>query len=76
MSAFFGDMEYYPGIGKIKFEGKESRKPFAFKLHDENYGINGKTVKEHVQFAIAFTFCGGENILAFIDVAKNQLKAS
>ena len=26
--------EYFPGIGKIKFEGKESRNPLAFRHYD------------------------------------------
>lgn len=60
MDAFIGNREYFPGIGKIKFEGKESRNPLAFKWYDETSVINGKTMKEHLRFAIAFwhTFCG------------------
>ena len=26
--------EYFPGIGKIKFEGKESKNPMAFRYYD------------------------------------------
>lgn len=26
--------EYFPGIGKIKFEGKESKNPLAFRYYD------------------------------------------
>ncbi len=35
MDAFIGNREYFPGIGKIRFEGKESRNPLAFKWYDE-----------------------------------------
>lgn len=60
MDAFIGNKEYFPGIGKIKFEGKESRNPLAFKWYDESCLINGKTMKEYLRFAIAYwhTFCG------------------
>ena len=60
MDAFIGKKEYFPGIGKIKFEGVESRNPLAFKWYDESRIINGKTMKEHLRFAIAYwhTFCG------------------
>jgi len=60
MDAFIGKKEYFPGIGKIKFEGVESRNPLAFKWYDETRMINGKTMKDHLRFAIAYwhTFCG------------------
>lgn len=55
-----GDKEYFPGIGKIAFEGRESDNPLAFKYYDENKVVAGKTMKEHFRFAIAYwhTFCG------------------
>ncbi len=55
-----GDKEYFKGIDKIKFEGKESDNPLAFKYYDENRIVAGKTMKEHFKFAIAYwhTFCG------------------
>ncbi|MCV9385209.1 xylose isomerase [Reichenbachiella ulvae] len=55
-----GDKEFFPGIGKIKFEGRESDNPLAFKFYDENKVVAGKTMKEHFRFAIAYwhTFCG------------------
>jgi xylose isomerase len=60
MNAFIGKKEYFPGIGKIKFEGVESRNPLAFKWYDETKIINGKSMKDHLRFAIAYwhTFCG------------------
>jgi xylose isomerase len=55
-----GSKEYFPGIGQIKFEGKESKNPLAFKYYDENKIVAGKTMKEHFRFAVAYwhTFCG------------------
>jgi len=60
MDAFKGKKEYFPGIGKIKFEGVESRNPLAFKWYDETRMINGKSMKEYLRFAVAYwhTFCG------------------
>ena len=33
--------EYFPGIGKIKFEGKESKNPMAFRYYDADKVIMG-----------------------------------
>ena len=55
-----GAKEYFPGIGKIQCEGAKSNNPLAFKYYDENAVVAGKTMKEHLRFAIAYwhTFCG------------------
>ena len=60
MNVTLGEKEYFKGIGKIQFEGKGSDNPLAFKYYDENKVINGKSLKEHLRFAIAYwhTFCG------------------
>jgi len=60
MDVLIGNKEYFPGIGKINFEGRESDNPLAFKFYDENKVVAGKTMKEHMRFAIAYwhTFCG------------------
>jgi len=60
MEYLVGDKEYYKGIGKIKYEGKESRNPLAFKWYDENKIVAGKTMKEYFRFAVAYwhSFCG------------------
>lgn len=51
---------YFPTIGKIPFEGRESDNPMAFRFYDENRIIGGKTMKEHFKFSIAYwhSFCG------------------
>lgn len=51
---------YFPNIGKIPFEGKDSDNPLAFRFYDENRIIAGKTMKEHFKFSIAYwhSFCG------------------
>ncbi len=60
MEFFTGNKAYFPGIGKIKFEGPDSQNPLAFKWYDENRVVAGKTMKEHLRFAVAYwhTFCG------------------
>jgi xylose isomerase len=45
---------FFKGVDKIKFEGKESKNPLAFKYYDENRKIAGKTLKEHLRFAVAY----------------------
>ncbi len=55
-----GDKEYFGGIGQIKFEGRESDNPLAFKWYDESRIIAGKSMKEHLRYAVSYwhTFCG------------------
>ena len=52
--------EYFKGIDSIKFEGKESDNPLAFKYYNPSQIVAGKTMREHFKFAIAYwhTFCG------------------
>lgn len=60
MSIVLGSKEYFPGIGKIGYEGPDSDNPLAFKYYDENRVVAGKTMKEHFKFAVCYwhTFCG------------------
>lgn len=53
--------EYFKSVDKIKFEGKESKNPFAYRWYDENKKIGDKTLKEHFRFAISYwhSLCGG-----------------
>jgi xylose isomerase len=59
MSITLGKTEYFKGIGKIPFEGTESDNPLAFKWYDEKRVVAGKTMKEHLRFAVAYwhSFC-------------------
>jgi xylose isomerase len=60
MKLTLGDKEYFKGIGQIRFEGKDSDNPLAFKYYDASKKIGKKTMEEHLRFAIAYwhTFCG------------------
>jgi len=55
-----GDKEYFKGIGEIRYEGKDSDNPLAFKYYDPKRKVGRKTMEEHFRFAIAYwhTFCG------------------
>ena len=56
--------EYFPGIGKIPFEGKESKNPMAFHYYNAEKVIRGKKMKDWLRFSMAWwhTLCaeGGD----------------
>ena len=92
MEYLLGTTEYFPGIGRIQFEGRDSDNPLAYKFYDENKVLEGKSMKDHMRFAIAYwhTFCGtgedpfgpGTQIFPWatginaIDRAKNKMDAA
>nr|QGJ83124.1 xylose isomerase [uncultured Ruminococcus sp.]QGJ83189.1 xylose isomerase [synthetic construct] len=52
-------MEFYRNIGKIKYEGKNSDNPFAFRYYNPDEIIGGKTMREQLRFAMSYwhTMC-------------------
>ena len=46
--------EYFPQIGKIPFEGTESKNPMAFHYYDPEKVIMGKKMKDWLKFAMAW----------------------
>jgi xylose isomerase len=54
MNIVTGSKEYYKGIDKIQYEGKESKNPLAFKWYDENKVVGDRTMKEYFRFAVAY----------------------
>jgi xylose isomerase len=60
MSIVIGNKEYFKGIGEIQFEGSHSKNPMAFKWYNANEIVAGKSMKEHLRFAVAYwhTLCG------------------
>jgi len=54
------EMAYFKNIETIKYEGPKSDNPLAFKYYNPDEIIDGKTMKEHLRFSIAFwhTFQG------------------
>lgn len=51
---------FYPGIGKITYEGPKSKNPLAFRWYNPEEKVGGRKMKDHLRFAIAFwhSFCG------------------
>lgn len=46
--------EYFPQIGKIPFEGVESKDPLAFHYYDPERVVLGKKMKDWLKFAMAW----------------------
>ena len=45
---------YFPSVEKIKFEGKESKNPLAFRYYDAKKVVYGKTMEEWFKFSMAW----------------------
>ena len=60
MNIITGKTAYFKNIGRIPFEGKTSDNPLAFRWYNENQLVGGKTMKDHLRFAVAWwhTLCG------------------
>ena len=46
--------EFFKGIDKIKYEGPKSENPLAFRYYNPDEVIGGKTMKDHLRFAVAY----------------------
>lgn len=46
--------EFFPKIKKIKYEGPKSKNPLAFRHYNPDEIVAGKSMKEHLRFAVAF----------------------
>ncbi len=53
--------EFFKDIPRIKYEGKGSDNPLAFKVYNPDEKVGDKTMKEHLKFSVAYwhTFTGG-----------------
>lgn len=51
--------EFFPGIGKIAFEGRESKNPLAFRYYDAEKEVYGRKMKDWFKFSMAYwhTLC-------------------
>ena len=59
MEVLKGTKEFFPSVQEIKFEGKESTNPLAFRYYEANRIVMGKPMKEWLRFAMAWwhTLC-------------------
>ena len=46
--------EYFPTVGKIKFEGKESKNPLSFRYYDAEKVVAGRKMKDWFKFSMAY----------------------
>lgn len=44
----------FPDIQKIRYEGPESKNRLAFRHYNENEMVEGKSMKEHLRFSVAY----------------------
>jgi xylose isomerase len=53
-------MTQYFDVPKIKFEGPDSKNPLSFRHYNPDEVIEGKSIKDHLRFAVAWwhSFCG------------------
>lgn len=47
-------MAYFESVGKISYEGSRSTNPYAFKFYNPKEIVAGKTMEEHLKFAMAY----------------------
>ncbi|WP_248925254.1 xylose isomerase [Paenibacillus hamazuiensis] len=47
-------MTYFPNVPQVKFEGRQSTNPLAFKFYNPDEVVLGKTMREHLRFAVAY----------------------
>jgi xylose isomerase len=48
------EKSYFADIPKISYEGAESKNPFAFKHYNAEERVEGKTMREHLRFAVCY----------------------
>jgi xylose isomerase len=50
---------YFKDIPPVKYEGPDSKNPFAYRYYDKDKVVMGKTMAEHLRFAVCYwhTFC-------------------
>lgn len=53
-------MPAFPDVAKIRYEGPESRNPLAFRHYNETEMVEGKSMRDHLRFSVAYwhTFRG------------------
>lgn len=59
MNVLTGTKEFFPSVEKIRFEGKTSTNPLAFRYYEADRVVMGKPMKDWLRFAMAWwhTLC-------------------
>lgn len=47
-------MSYFGNVSKIQYEGRQSTNPLSFKFYNPDQVVLGKTMREHLRFAVAY----------------------
>jgi xylose isomerase len=84
-------MSYFDSVGKVKFEGKQSSNPLAFKHYNPDEMVMGKRMEDILRFAVSYwhTFTGsgadpfgvktmqrGWDRFSGLDLAKARVEAA
>ncbi|MGO9935183.1 MAG: xylose isomerase [Steroidobacteraceae bacterium] len=48
------NQEFFKGIARIQYEGPKTRRALAFRHYDPNEMIDGKMLKDHLRFSVAY----------------------
>lgn len=54
MKVLTGKKQFFKGISEIKYEGPKTDNPLAYRWYNERKVIAGKTMKEHMRFAVCY----------------------
>lgn len=70
-------MSYFDFVDKVEYEGPKSKNPYSFKFYNPEEVINGKTMKEHLKFAMAWwhTLCAAGSDMFGDDTADKSFGA-
>jgi xylose isomerase len=47
-------VEYFPGVGAIRYQGLESPEPLSFRYYDADRLVAGRRMREHLRFAVCW----------------------
>lgn len=76
-------MAFFQGVDTIQYDGPNTNNPLAFRWYNPDEEIAGKTMRDHLRFAVAYwhSFCGdgsdpfgGASILHAWDAANDPVK--
>src|ERR1700744_278252 len=54
MPVITGQKEFFKGVGSIRYEGPGTTNPLAYRWYDASKMVAGKTMKDHLRFAVAY----------------------
>ena len=71
MKVVTGDQQFFKSIKKVKFEGKDSDNPIAFKYYNPQQKVGKKTMESHLRFAVAYWHILRNRCRSFRSANKN-----